>query len=548
MELESGRGAFERREWDAAFQALSEADRAERLAAEDLWRLALSAYLTGRAAAFVDGLERAHHGWLEAGAEPEAARCAFWIGLHLAERGDIAQATGWFGRAGRLIERADRDCVEKGYLLLPVALQQMEAGEAGSAAGTAARAAEIGQRFGDTDLHALALHLEGRAKVALGRVDEGLALMDEAMVAVAVDEVSPLVTGLLYCSVIGACRRIYALRRVHEWTSALREWCDRQPDLVAYAGECQVYRAELLQLRGEWQESIAEARRALDRLSAGLAPGAAALAWYQLGEVQRLLGRFAAAEDAYREAGRLGRQPQPGLALLRLAQGDDEAAAAALRRALGETRDPLSRARLLPARVEIATAAGELEAARESCEELEAIARAFGTDVLGTLAAQARGATLLASGRPMDALGPLRIACEGWRALGAPYEAARVRSLLGHACRELGDEDAAELELEAARSTFEALDAQPDLARLDATTGRRGTARRARDHGLTPRQLEVLELLATGRTNRAIAEELFISEKTVARHVADIFARLGVGTRSAATAYAYEHGLLETSG
>lgn len=540
-QLEAGRISFEKRAWSAAFRELSSADDVRPLEPDDLWRLSLSAYLTGRHDAFVDAAERAHQAYLEAGNTGAAARCAFWIGLHLANLGEIGPATGWFGRASRILDRQPSDCAERGYLLLPVARQQLLSGDHEGCVRTAAEAARLGERHGDADLLALALHLQGVALMEGARIDEGLALMDEAMVAVATDELSPQVTGLIYCSVIGACRKVYALRRASEWTAALTSWCEQQPELITYAGECSVYRAETLQLRGAWRESLAEARKVCERLSGGFQRRTMALALYQQGEVHRLLGEHREAEEAYRGASRLGREPQPGLALLRLAQGDIAAARAALRRVLAETRDRLQRARLLPAHVEILLAAGELDGAEDACRELEETARALDAGVLAAQAAQARGALELARGRPAAALPLLREAWDEWQAIDAPYDAARVRVLLGLACRALGDEDTAALELEAARTELLRLGAAPDVARLDAL--RCGTSPRD-THGLTPRELEVLSLIATGRTNRAIAAELSISEKTVARHVANIFAKLGISSRSAATAYAYEHGLV----
>ncbi len=407
---------------------------------------------------------------------------------------------------------------------------------------TAAEAAAVGERFGDPDLLALALHLQGRALLRLSRVAEGLALLDEAMVSVAAGELSPQVTGLIYCSVISACREVWALARAHEWTAALADWCEGQPDMVPYTGECRVYRAEILQFHGAWQDAMAEALRASECFERGHEPGGVGLALYQQGELHRLRGDLAAAEEAYRAASRSGREPQPGLALLRLAQGDPDAAASSIRRALAETTNRLRRARLLPAYVEILLETGEIEEARRSCAELEEIARSCAAGVLGTIVAQVEGAIELAAGNAKGALAPLRRAWQEWREADAPYEAAQTRMLLGLACRELGDDDGATLELEAARAEFGRLGAAPDLARLDALERRRTTHG---GHGLTPREREVLALLATGRTNRAIAHELFISDKTVARHVANIFGKLGVSSRAAATAFAYEHHLLD---
>jgi DNA-binding CsgD family transcriptional regulator len=542
LEVEKGRQAFGRGSWRLAHDALAAAG--DDLTPADHWRLAISSYLLGRESEFLRSMQLAHQAHLESRDSVGAARCAFWLGFHLINRGEVAQATGWFGRAARILEDYRGDCPERGLLLLPMALRHLMSGAAETAARTAAEAVDIGKQCRDPDLLALALHLHGRALLRLSRVEEGLALLDEAMVAVAAGEVSPPVTGLVYCSVIGACREVWAVRRAHEWTAALSEWCERQPDMVPYAGECRAYRAEILQLHGDWGEALDEARRAAEHLAAGPQPRLAAFAHYQLGELHRLRGELAAAEAAYREASRLGREPQPGLALLRLAQGDNQAASAAIRRALAETAEPLERARLLPAHIEIMLEVGELEGARRACAELSDAARRCASGFSEAVVGQASGAVELSAGNPGGALAPLRRACRDWQALDAPYNAARVRVLIGLACRELGDEDGATLELEAARAELERLGATPDVARIDALSRR---APQRGPHGLTPREREVLSRVATGRTNRAIAQDLSISEKTVARHVANIFTKLGLTSRAAATAYAFRHDLVDPS-
>lgn len=533
--LQEGRAAYDRREWKVAYDRLSEVGTS--LPPDDLWRLARAGYLIGNDAAYEDALERAHRQYREVGQIEAAARAALWLGLHLAEQGEMAQATGWFGRTGRLLEDCD-DCVERGYLLLPEGLRALSGGDNETAARVAEEAAGYAKRFGDRDLLALAVHMQGRALMRQGQVAEGLGLLDEAMVAVSTDELSPQVTGLVYCSVISACRRVYALGRAHEWTTALTEWCEAQPDMVAFRGQCRVFRSELLRLQGAWREAMEEAGRV-----GGGGDGddaVAGAAHYEQGEVHRLQGELAAAEEAYHRASRAGREPQPGLALLRLVQGDVDAATGAIRRALGEAKDPLARARLLPACVEIMLETGDVEGAERACRELEETAETYRAGALGTMAAQARGAVALERGEPAEALDHLRRAWRGWRALDAPHDAARTRALVGEACMALGDEDGAAMELEAARAAFEELGAAPDAERLAALTRNRTPGE---THGLTPRELEVLALVATGKTNRAIAEELYISEKTVARHVSNIFRKLGLSSRSAATAYAYEHGL-----
>jgi DNA-binding CsgD family transcriptional regulator len=540
-ELERGRESFARRAWMDAYTLLSGADQQAPLGADDLELLATSAYMLGRDDEHVSGLERAHHMHLEVGAALRAVRCAFWVGINLALRGEMGPATGWFGRAQRLVEREERDCVERGYLLVPVMVQQLATGEQKAAYATAADAVEIGERFGDADLLALAVYHQGHAWIKLGRVDDGLGLLSEAMVAVVAGELSPIVTGLIYCSVLEGCQDAYALRHAREWTAALTQWCEQQPDMVAFTGKCLVHRAEVMLLHGAWRDALDEARRARERFARGINQPAAAEAFYRQGEVLRLQGDFAAAEEAYGEASRCGWEPQPGLALLRLARGNNDAAAAAIRRVVGETNDPLKRAGLLPAYVEIMLAVGDVEEARIACRELAAISAGYGSGMLGAMVVHARGAVDLADGDARAALGALRLAGQAWQELEVPYEAARVRVLVALACRALGDEDAVALELDAARGTFERLGATPDLRRVESFAP---SATSSDVHGLSPRELQVLRMVAAGKSNREISSALVISEHTVARHVHNIFAKLGVSSRTAASAFAFEHDLV----
>ena len=414
------------------------------------------------------------------------------------------------------------------------------AGDYAVAAETGGRAAAIGERFGDRDLFALGANTQGHALIKLGRFEEGFRLLDEAMLVAIGGELSPIITGVVYCGAIAGCEEAYELRRAHEWTGALARWWEGQPEMVAFTGRCLAHRAEILQLHGDWREALEEARRARERCERALNRLAAGQALYQQAEVLRRQGELAAAEEAYREANACGREPQPGLALLRLAQGDTQAAAAAIRRSLAETAQPLKRSRLLPAYVEIEVALGDLEEARRACRELGEIAGDFPSAMLGAIAAQVQGAVELAAGDADAALVTLRRAWQVWQELGAPYEAARTRVLVAGACRALGDEDTATLELEAARAVFEDLGALPELGRIDALAPDSG----ASTHGLSARELEVLRLVAAGRTNREIAATLVLSEHTVARHVQNIFAKLRVSSRTAATAFAFEHGLV----
>jgi DNA-binding CsgD family transcriptional regulator/tetratricopeptide (TPR) repeat protein len=538
-ELERGRESARRLAWADAYMSLEAADRSVPLGTADLELLATAALLVGHVEDGLQALQRAHDLHTAAGEHRRAARCAFWLGFHLANRRSPAQAGGWFARASLLLVEEPEDCAERGYLLLPEAIQHVAAHPA-TTEGLAARAAEIGRRTGDADLTVLGLHVRGRALVRLDRTREAMDSFDEAIVAIVVDDLSPIVVGTVYCSALEACQEVLEWGRAHEWTEALTAWCGTQPDAVAYSGRCLVHRAELLQLHGAWPEAADEARRAGERLAAAGDSHAAGAACYREAEAHRLLGSFPAAEEAYQRASRLGFEPHPGLAVLRLAQGQTAAAAAAIERVTGETPDRLGRARLLPSQVEIMLAAGDLQRARAAAAELADIADVYGTPALVAVAGYARGAVLLTEGDARGAVRPLRDAWHAWQDLGARYEAARVRLLLGLGCRALGDEEAAAMELEAARDEFAALGAATDVAHVDRVARPAATS----SHGLTPRELEVLRLLAAGKTNRTIAGELVLASKTVDRHVSNIFAKLGVSSRAAATAAAYRDRLL----
>jgi DNA-binding CsgD family transcriptional regulator/tetratricopeptide (TPR) repeat protein len=539
--LEHGRGAYADRAWTDAFEALGQANREQRLQPEDVELLARSAYMLGLDDEYRAALEQAYQVYRDGGDLSRAARCAWWIGHNLLFLGQAAPARGWFARGQRLLERRGGDTVERGYLLIPALLERSSQGDFAGAYAIAAEIAEIGERFRDADLVAIALMEQGHTLIRDGRTEEGLRLVDETMVGVTAGELSPVVAGIVYCNTIAFCRDVYELRRAREWTEALTRWCEQQPDMVAHKGLCLVHRAEIMTLGGAWRDALEEARRVAEQFTQGvLNQRAVGHAAYRQAEVHRLQGDFDEAEAAYREASRCGRDPQPGLALMRLAQGKEGAAAAAMRRAVSETRLPPKRMALLPAHVEILVAAGDVAEARVACDELAEIARWQGSEALLALAAQAEGEVLLAEGNARSGLPPLRHAWQAWQELDAPYDAARARVLIAQACAALGDEDTAAFELDAARDMFFRLGAAPDLARLDALARKRGRA----DHGLTARELEVLRLIARGRSNREIASALVISERTVARHVQNIFAKLGVSSRASASVFAAQHDFL----
>jgi len=535
------RDQFDRRAWGEAHAAFVVADARAALASEDLERMAVAAHLLGRPEEAASASSRGHLEAVRVGDIGRAARCAIWLGMALIQRGEMAQGGGWIARAARLMEERGYDGVERGLVLIPQALGMLLAGEPSGAFATFEQAAAIADLFGDPDLATLGRLGRGQSLIAMGDPARGVPLLDDAMTSVTAGEVSPIVAGIVYCSVIEACQRLFDLRRAQEWTMALSRWCEAQPDLVPYRGQCLVYRAELMRFHGSWSDAFDEAIRAREWLSRPPPEPGVGEALYQLAELDRLRGAFVPAEATYREASAWGRRPEPGLALLRLAQGDVEAAAASIRRALAEATDDLARARLLEPQVEISLAAGDVDTARAATDRLTLVAQALDAPLLRAMATGSDGSVRLAEGDVDGGLAALRRAWAAWRDLDAPYEAARVRVRLGRACREVGDLDGATLEFDAAREVFVRLGADPDLAWLERESGGQAPGLVG---GLSAREVEILRLVAAGRTNRAIAADLTISERTVDRHVSNIYTKLDVSTRAAATAWAYEHGLV----
>ena len=536
--LDRGRAAHADRRWRDAYDGLTEADQESQLGPGDLVRLATAASLIGSRSEGIDLLTRAQAEYLRLGDISSAAWCAGWLGMQLGHLGEQARSSGWFARANRLVQQNGKSCPAEGLLLVPTALAALRGGDADGAEKTFSQVAGFGERFADPDLTALSRLGQGRARIMLGHTEEGLALLDEAMVAVTAGEISPYPSGIIYCAVIEGCTVAFDLRRAQEWTAALDHWCAAQPDMVPFSGQCQRHRAELFCLHGAWSEALAAAQKAEQRFQAG-DRDAVYGAYYARADVQRLRGEFDAAEESYRQADQWGVEPQPGLALLRLAQGKPSAAQSMIRRAL-EDADPPTRRRLLAAVIEIELAAGEVAAARTAATELITQARQSTMPMAEAMASQAEGAVLLGEGDPSAAASKLRRAWRIWQELDVPYEAARCRVLSGRACRELGDEDSALMEFEAARAVFLELGVRPEIDAVDSLSGQK-----LGDTGqsLTPRELEVLRLIAAGKSNRAIAAELYLSEKTVARHVSNILTKLSLSSRSAATAYAYQNGL-----
>ena len=537
-DLEHGRACYDRGAWHDAFEALRLADQATPLDCDDLQRLGTAAYLLGQELEFERYFDRLYRAERARGRAENAARATFWLGLTSLFRGEIAHSNAWTARGQRLI--AQLDCVEQGYLSLPGTERILGEGHVATAQERAATAASIGERFGDADLVAMARHVEARALIEQHQVAAGLDLLDEVMLPVVAGELSPITTGLMYCSVLAACTEVCALSRAREWTFAFSRWCDRHSEPVAFSSTCLVHRAEVLRSHGAWSDALEDVCRACDRAGRGhQKPPPGAL--YQQGEIHRLRGELTEAEEAYRAASQLGYDPQPGLALLRLAEGQLETACAALRRVLRSTTSEPKRARLLPSCIEVLLAAGDKADAREAWRELCELAEALDANALRAAAAQAEGAIELAEGRPDAALGPLRRAFEWWTHLEVPYEAACVRVMIALACDALHDQETTRLELAAARAVFERLCARGDLRRIDRLTRTVAVHERTK---LSPREQQVLRLIATGSTNKVIAARLSVSERTVDRHVSNILTKLDVPSRAAAIAFAYEHELL----
>ena len=534
--IEDARAAYDDQRWGDAFRALSGFELDD-LDVDDLDRFATAAYLTGHDEEAFTYWIRAHQRCVDENTVHRAVYFGTRVAQGLGFKGDLGRCRGWVDRAARLLGEADIDCVEQGYLEYGLAMMQLfEAGDVAGAHVRFVQAGKIGARFAHRDLIALVRIGEGRMLIYLGEIHEGMALLDEAMVSIEARELTHLTTGDAYCTVIDACAELSDLARCRAWTESFVRWCDTQQELVLYRGHCFLHRAEILELQGAWAEALVEARRACNRLAAPVNPGALGGACMIEGDLLRLVGDFGAAEASYERASGLGCDPQPGLALLRLAEGRVDAADAMIRRVLDETGDPMARARMLGPFVEIVLANGDGATARTAAEELRGLAVELGSPYLRAHAARSVGAVLLLEANTKAALVELRRAFNDFVTLDVPYEAARTRLLIAGACEALGDRDAADMESRSARSVLESLGA-----------GSQATAIATQDSlpdGLTQRELEVLVLLARGKTNRVIANELFISEKTVASHVSHIFTKLGVTSRSAATAYAYDHHLV----
>ncbi|WP_214465673.1 LuxR C-terminal-related transcriptional regulator [Microbacterium flavescens] len=533
--VELGRIAAVEQRWRAVCEMLGPIG--SELSAPDLELLSMASYLRGQTDAAFTWLRAAHEAHLSADDAVGAARTAGWIAIEALEVGETALSAGWVARGLRLVEGLGESTPVGGLVaLVPAALAAMFVGDLEEALHRFEGIAATAERNDDRELAAHAALGRGICLTTSGRIAEGFASLDQAMETVSAEDVSPVTICLTYRIVLDLWHQAFDLTRAEQWTSAFAQWCREQPELLAYTGQAHAYSAQLLLLHGDWAAASSSATLAEESLRAGDFT-ARFVANYQLAELHRLRGEFRAAEDHYDRAGTTGWEPQPGLALLRLAMGDASGAQTMLRRSLGGA-DRARRPSLLPAVVEAEIAADDIVAARRAVDELVGVSGSNPTALLSAFAATAEARVLLAEGDHGRALARAESARSGWAAVGAPHEEARCRTLLGRIHAELGDAAVAADEREAARAGLLRIGARAALAELTASAGGKAAG------PLTPREAEVLRLVSTGLNNRGIAGRLSLSEKTVARHLSNIFAKLGLSSRAAATAYAYENGLI----
>lgn len=533
-----------RRDWSAAYAAYAGIEPRDGPTTEGL---AESTWWLGNMDEAIRLYADAYRQHVDAGDLESAARTAVLLSIHCRLVGESAQSAGWDSRAQRVLEELP-ECAAHGYPLY-LGTAGLTGSDLEAAEASAGRMQDLGRRHDDPNLVALGVYFTGRVRIKQARVAEGLALLDEAMLAALSDDLDTFWTGAIYCGLMDACNELRDLRRASEWTEATRRWSDPLPLASLYPGICRVHRAQVLTSRGSWAEAEQEALSACEDM-VGIDVFAVADAYYEVGEVRRVRGDLAGAEQAYHQAHDHGRDPQPGMALLRLAQGRSEEAAASIAAVLAAGgRSRLDQAALLAAQTEIALARGEVDLAEQASAELARTAHDFDSPGLRADAHRSCGSVMLARGRTMEALSELRMAFNAWNKLDVPYEAARTREQLAAAYRACGDTDAATREEAAAQACFERLGVVSAGSR--GASGSRGPSGAADTpdlpDGLSAREVEVLRVLATGKSNKEIAEELFLSPKTVARHLSNIFAKTGTSSRAAATAYAYDQGLMGRS-
>ena len=538
-ELSAARAAIACADWQLAYDLAAADDVAAADSAERQVLLADACWWLGRLDECIRHREAAYRSYDELGDGRNAGQCAVWLYEHYAFKARPAIASAWLRRARRALS-GDTECVEYGALALRESEVAHGRGELEVAADAAKGIIDLARRLRSTDLEAEALQTYARVLIDDGRAADGLAHLDEAMLFAIEGRLSPYATGKVYCSLISACEELGDLSRAAEWTDATSEWARDHP-FAFFPGICRVHRASALVWRGRLTLAEVEAEKACVEL-AGIHLPNAATAFAEVGDIRRRLGDLAGSEDAFARAEELCGRSCSGLALLRLAQGRVDAAIRVIDDCLHDTTwNRLARARVLPAHVQISIAAGALDTAKASADELDGIAADYDTPVLRATALTTRGRVLLAERQHRVAVTHLRDALSQWKSLDVPYEAATTGTLLGHALRESGDDEGANSAFKAAEAIFEQMG-----ARLEARHTREsqtGSSTRSAPCGLSAREVEVLRLVAAGNANKTIASELFLSEKTVSRHVSNIFAKIGVSSRASATAFAFEHGL-----
>jgi len=528
--VDAGRQAAARHAWREVYDAFTDAEPHE-LTPEDLESFAEAAWWTGRLDEAIALRERAYAAFLSAGDRLAAARMALVSSWDHSGRGAYAVANGWFAKAARFLEGMP-ESVEHAHLALTEGYGELDAGgRLDEALEALDRAYELAERFGDRDMAAIALAGKGRALIQRGEVKSGLELLDEASAAATCGELLPFATGLVYCCTLSSCQDVGDYRRAAEWSEAANRWCDRL-DVSGFPGACRVHHAEITRLRGDWATAEHQAMAACEELQE-FQRDITASGYYEVGEVRRQRGDFAAAEEAYGQANEWGRDPQPGLALLRLAQGKVQSAIAGIERALENVDTPLFRSRLLPARVEIAVAAGDLSSARAAAEELERTVDAFkiGDQRAPAFDASvhlALGQIMLAEGDATGAAASLRRARNAWDRVGAPYEVAHARMLLGLAYRRAGDEHSATLELEAALAAFERLGAKLDEERARELLGRLETRRTFLFSDIVD-STKLLETLGDDKWKKLLARHDELVREAIAESGGEVIKHTGDG-------------------
>ena len=517
-----------RRDWRASYDAFTQAGEDTALGTDDLDALAVAAWQLGRGKESVRVTERVFT-QLARTDPPSAAMKAVELGLAWFTRGDLNIAQAWMNRARRLLDGTPVGPTN-GYLAYLDALMVMQDAEALAVRVQTLR--DICSRIDTPALTALCHVAEALAAIGEARMTEAFALLDEAMLPVLAGQVPLDWAGDIYCVVLNQCHYLADLPRMRAWTQSMERWCADFAASDTYGGVCDVHRLQLLAATDDYrqlQARLVAASQALEDVNSW----AAGEGYYQLGEVLRLQGDADGAFAAFARARTLGVDPQPGEALLRCGLGDGQTAWTDLRVALAD-HDRVGRMQMLRGAVEVALARNDLDEADQYCHELEDGAKVFGTPGFRAWAAHARGAILVKRGEHADALAVLESALREYRIQRSRYETAQVYEWMALAHRALGDEDVAAADAATAQSIYDQLGVEP--------AGICGSASPA---GLTKRELEILTAIARGATNRQVAQQIFISEKTVARHLANIYAKLGVSSRTAAADWARQHNLLK---